>query len=61
MPAVLLGFALVLTGAALLAFPAGVARTSTPGDDEVVAVVHVVRGAEALARAWAEEAPEVRS
>jgi len=49
-PAVLVGFGLVLLGAALLAFPAGVARLGDP--DENAAAVHLARGAEALREEW---------
>ncbi len=58
MPIVLLGFVLVLGGAAVLAFPAGVAQLATTGDDGVAARVFVTRGVEALARSWVGEGPE---
>lgn len=50
LPFVFLGFAVVLLGAALLAFPAAVACLS-PGDDGVAARVSG-RGAELLANRW---------
>lgn len=53
MPGIFAGFALVLAGALLLAFPAGVARVGAPGDP--VAARIVGRGAEVLARRWERE------
>jgi hypothetical protein len=50
MPLVHVGFALVLLGAALLAVPAGVARTAGPVG---AAEVWLARGGDALARRWA--------
>jgi hypothetical protein len=50
MPLVYAGFALVLAGAALLAFPAGVAR---PLAGEGAAEVWLARGGGVLARRWA--------
>lgn len=54
MPAVLAGFALVLLGAALLAFPAGVA---SPGSSEqgLAGWVFVTRGRELLLAEWARQ------
>lgn len=45
------GFALVLAGAALLTFPAGVAEPPHPGED-VAGWIYVTRGREALLEAW---------
>jgi hypothetical protein len=63
MPLVLLGFVLVLGGATLLSFPAGLAQVAAgEGEgDAVAAVVFVTRGGSALARAWATDAQEAAS
>ncbi len=53
MPGIFAGFAVVLAGALLLAFPAGVARLGAPGDPAAARIVG--RGSEALARRWARE------
>jgi hypothetical protein len=50
MPGIFAGFAIVLLGALLLAFPAGVARLGAPG--EPVAARVFGRGADVLARRW---------
>ncbi len=50
------GFALVLAGCALLAFPAGVARLGRPGEG-AAAVVFTVRGAAAVAAEWERAGP----
>lgn len=51
--AVYLGFAVVVAGCALLAFPAGVARLGRPGEN-AAAVLFTVRGSEAIAAEWAD-------
>ena len=45
------GFAVILAGCTLLAFPAGVARLGRPGEGEA-AVVFTVRGGAAIAADW---------
>ncbi len=50
MPGIFAGFALVLAGALLLAFPAGVARRGAPGDPVAARVAG--RDAEVIARRW---------
>jgi hypothetical protein len=50
MPGIFAGFALVLAGAGLLAFPAAVARLGAPGDPVAARVFG--RGADVLARRW---------
>jgi hypothetical protein len=52
MPAVHAGFALVLLGAALLVFPAGVARVAAPGE-ATAGWVYVTRGRDLLVAEWA--------
>jgi hypothetical protein len=54
---VLAGFALVLAGCALLAFPAGVARLGPPGGNPAARVFQV-RGREVLLAEWQEEGME---
>lgn len=54
MPAVLAGFAVILAGCALLAFPAGVARLEPPGTG-VAARVFQPRGREVLLAEWGRE------
>ena len=54
MPGVIAGFALVVAGCALLAFPWGVARLAPPGA-EVAARVFQPRGREALLAEWGRE------
>ena len=51
LPAVWLGFAVILVGCALLAFPAGVARLREAGEEDA-ATVFVTRGAEVIAAEW---------
>jgi hypothetical protein len=53
MPGIFLGFALVVAGALLLAFPAGVALVGAPGDSAAARIAG--RGAQALARRWERE------
>ncbi len=53
MPGIFAGFAVVLAGALLLVFPAGVARLGAAGDPAAARVVG--RGSEALASRWARE------
>ena len=53
MPGIFAGFALVLLGALLLAFPAGVARIGDPGDEVAARVFG--RGADVLARRWGRQ------
>ncbi len=50
MPGIFAGFAVILLGALLLAFPAGVARLGEPGDEVAARVFG--RGADVLARRW---------
>lgn len=54
MPGVFLGFALVVLGCALLAFPAGVARLAPPGADPAARVFQP-RGRDALVAEWRRE------
>lgn len=55
MPAVFAGFAMVLLGATLLAFPAGVAWTGSP-EEGAAGRVFVTRGRELLLAEWAARA-----
>ena len=50
------GFAMILAGCTLLAFPAGVARLGRPGET-AAAVVFTIRGASALAAEWERAGP----
>ena len=50
------GFAAILAGCTLLAFPAGVARLGRPGE-EAAAVVFTIRGGSALAAEWERAGP----
>jgi hypothetical protein len=54
---VLAGFALVIAGCALLAFPAGVARLGPPGSDPAARVFQV-RGRDLLLAEWQEKGME---
>lgn len=58
--AVFAGFLLVLGGAALLAFPAGVVRLGT-AEDNCAARVWLTRGTEALRKEWEDSARERES
>ncbi len=53
------GFAIILAGCTLLAFPAGVARIETPGSDPAARLFQV-RGRDALFAEWQEEGMERR-
>ena len=55
--AVFAGFAVILAGCILLAFPAGVARLGHPGEN-VAAVVFTVRGSDAIAADWDRAGPQ---
>ena len=54
MPGIFVGFALILAGALLLVFPAGVARLSAPGEPGAARVAG--RGSEVLLGRWVEGA-----
>jgi hypothetical protein len=57
--AVFAGFAIILAGCALLAFPAGVARLGPPGSD-AAAQLFQVRGKDAVLAEWLKEGTDTR-